>query len=274
MPNPLAHPAASIPFTRAGLIFSALLLGSFSPDLGYLVLHISYLDSRPPPFFMNTASGLVLFDVPAAFVLLWLFHTLLKWPLLSLLPESLQRRLFKPAQGFSFAPLQRFGLILLSLFVGSLTHVIWDSFTHEEGWTVKHVPFLSAPISGLPLYAILQNLGSLLGIILLTYWALRWLDTAPQSDQLPCQVSPKARFTWFGLATISLAVLDGPIFYSRLMTGSRLIGEHFLMDRIFVLPVLIISLFIGIYCVTWMIVFNKNVRSLNSNSPRSNMLTK
>ncbi len=156
MPNPIAHPAASIPFTRAGLVFSALVIGSVSPDFGYLI-------PLPTPFFMYTAPGLILFDVPVGFVLLWLFHALAKWPLLSALPESLQRRMFKPAQGFSFGPLKHFGLILLSLLVGSLTHVIWDSFTHDYGWMVQQFALLSIPIGGTPLYAILQNLGTLLG---------------------------------------------------------------------------------------------------------------
>ena len=54
MPNPIAHPAASIPFTRLGLVFSALVIGSISPDFGYLVLHVSYFGSLLTPFFMNT----------------------------------------------------------------------------------------------------------------------------------------------------------------------------------------------------------------------------
>src|SRR6266545_2964691 len=101
MPNPIAHPAASIPFTKIGMVFSALVAGSISPDFGYFA-------PLPTPFFMYTIPGLILFDVPVGLVLLWLFHVLIKWPLLSLVPISLQRRLCEQAQGFSFGPLKRF----------------------------------------------------------------------------------------------------------------------------------------------------------------------
>src|SRR5689334_1125521 len=104
MPNPLAHPAASIPFTRAGLVFSALVAGSLSPDFGYFI-------DQPRPYYMYTVPGLLLFDVPMAFALLWGFHALAKWPLLSLLPIDWQRRLYRHAQGFSFGPPKRFLLI-------------------------------------------------------------------------------------------------------------------------------------------------------------------
>src|SRR5689334_8296501 len=152
MPNPIAHPAAAIPFARVGLVFSALVVGSIAPDFGYFF-------ELPEGYFMYTVPGLILFDVPIGLVLLWLFHTLLKWPLLSLLPISLQGRLFKYAQGFSFGPFKRFLLILLSLLIGSLTHVVWDSFTHDYGWMVEHFSILRAPIVGTPLYTNLQNLG-------------------------------------------------------------------------------------------------------------------
>ena len=263
MPNPIAHPAASIPFTRLGLVFSALVIASISPDFGYLVLHFSYFRSLLTPFFMNTIWGLIFFDVPMALVLLWFFHTFMKWPLLSLLPESLQRRLFKHAQEFSFGTIRHFGVILISLLVGSLTHVIWDSFTHESGWTVKHFTLLSTPINGIPLYTVLQNLGTVLGLTLLIYWTIKWLRTAPQSDQLAWHFPVKVRRIIFALTIAALAITEGMIIYPRVVTGSRLLGEHYMMDSIIVLPVLIMSFFVGTYCVAWMIVFNKNIRRVN-----------
>ena len=262
MPNPIAHPAASIPFTRLGLVFSALVIGSISPDFGYLVLHSSYFSSRLTPFFMNTAWGLVVFDVPVGLVLLWLFHTVVKWPLLSLLPESLQHRLFKHAHGFSFRPLRHFALILLSLLVGSLTHVIWDSFTHQRGWTVEHVALLRISINGVPLYTILQNLGTVLGIAVLLYWTIKWRRIAPQSDQLSWQFPCKVRRIFFTLTIATLAIAEGIIIYPRVMNGSSLVSEHYMMDSIIVVPVFIICFLIGTYCMAWIITFHKNIRSM------------
>ena len=260
MPNPIAHPAAAIPFTKSGLIFSALVIGSISPDFGYLVLHLSYFSSLLTPFFMNTTWGLILFDVPMALVLLWFFQSFVKWPLLSLLPESLQRRLFKHAQGFSFGPIRHFSVILISLLVGSLTHVIWDSFTHKSGWIVEHLTLLSTSINGVPLYTILQNLGTLSGIIALIYWTIKWLRTAPQSEQLPWHFPRKVPTIFFALTIAALAIVEGIVMYTRVMAGSRLLGDHYMMDSIIVAPVLIISIFVGTYCLAWMMAFNKNLR--------------
>ncbi len=253
MPNPIAHPAASIPFSRVGLVFSALVIASVAPDFGYLI-------PLPGPYFMYTAPGLILFDVPVGFVLLWLFHALVKWPLLSALPERLQRRLVRPAQGFSFGPLKHFGIILLSLLVGSLTHVIWDSFTHDYGWMVEQFAFLSIPIGGTPLYTILQDLGTLVGIGLLAYWFIRWIPTAPQSDQLPARFSGRIRTLFLVLAFVSLAVVEGAIIYSRVMTGSWFAGGHFLMRSITISAAFIISIFVGVYCLAWTIAFHKTIR--------------
>jgi hypothetical protein len=257
MPNPIAHPAAAIPFTKVGLVFSALVAGSLSPDFGYFVDWYT-------PFYMYTLPGLILFDVPVGLVLLWGFHTFAKWPLLSLLPANLQRRLFKHAQGFSFGPPKRFLLIVLSLLVGSITHVIWDSFTHIYGWMVEQFGFLSIRVGGIPLYTLLQNLGSLVGIGLLIYWFVRWLPHAPQSDQLPPRFSGTFQLIFFSLATASLAVVEGRIIYLRFVTGSHIIGGHHLLGITLFSGVFITVFFTGIYCLAWMIAFYKTIRSARS----------
>ena len=253
MPNPIAHPAASIPFAKAGMVFSALVIGSISPDFGYLF-------PLPTPYYMYNITGLILFDVPVGFVLLFLFHALVKWPLLSLLPVSLQRRLFKQAQGFSFAPLKHLGLILLSLLVGSLTHIIWDSFTHEYGWIVEQFAFFSIPINGTPLYTILQNLSSIIGLIVLLYWFITWLQTAPKSDQLLARFSNGIRTLFLTLTLVSLAVVEGTILYFRISTGSRFVSGHFFLGSTIFSAIFIISFFAGIYCLAWMIAFHKTIR--------------
>jgi hypothetical protein len=253
MPNPIAHPAASVPFAKAGMVFSAMVIGSISPDFGYII-------PTPISFFMYTAPGLFLFDLPVGLVLLWSFHTLVKWPVLSVLPVSLQRRLFKSAQGFSFGPPKRFGLILLSLLVGSATHVIWDSFTHDYGWVVEHFAFLSTPVSGIPLYTILQNLSTILGIGLLVYWFIKWLPTAPQSDQMLAQFSDVIRKIFFALAAVSIGLVEGAIVYLSFVTESRFMHGHFLIEGMFVSAVFVISFFLGIYSLAWTIVFHKTIR--------------
>jgi hypothetical protein len=253
MPNPLAHPAASIPFTKVGFVFSALVFGSISPDFGYFI-------RLPGSFFMYTVPGLILFDMPVGLGLLWVFHTLLKWPLLSLLPAALQRCLIKQASGFSFGPLKRFGLIVLSLLVGSLTHVIWDSFTHDYGWMVKQLVFLSISIRGIPLYDILQNLSTIFGVAILIYWFVKWLPVAPQSDHLLPHFSGAVRIIFIVLLIFSLAIVESSIIYLRLSSGSRYASGHFLLGSTTFSAVIIVSFFMGMYCLAWMVAFHKAIQ--------------
>jgi hypothetical protein len=257
MPSPLAHPAASIPFTKVGLVFSALVIGSIAPDCGYFF-------NLPGAYFMYTPLGIVTFDVPMGLLLLWLFHVIAKWPLLSLLPRDWQRRLYKHAQGFTWGPIKHFGVILLSLLVGSITHVILDSFTHEYGWTVERFSFLSTSIGGIPLYDILQNLGSLVGIGLLVYWFIRWLPKQPQGDQLPPRFSFKITALFAGLALLSIALVDGGIFYARYLARTADAHLRMLSFRGLVFSTgFLVLFFAGIYCLVWMISFYKTLRGAN-----------
>ena len=253
MPNPIAHPAVAVPFTRAGLVLSALVIGSIAPDFGYAI-------PLTNPYFMNTALGLILFDVPAGSALLWLFHTFVKWPLLSAAPDSLQRRLFRPAREFSFGPPKRFGMIVLSLLVGSITHVIWDSFTHEWGWMVEHFAPLRISLEGMPLYAILQVLGSVFGVCLLAYWILQWLPTASQSNELPARFSSRVRMVFLVLVATSLVSFEGATIYAGFTPGTQLVREHGLVHGLTLTAVLILSFYAGAYCLAWMIAFRRTIR--------------
>ena len=65
----------------------------------------------------------------------------------------------------------------LALIVGVWTHLLWDSFTHPEGWMVRRVAALSAPVtfgsySG-PLCHLLQYLSSVFGLIVMAIWYWR-----------------------------------------------------------------------------------------------------
>src|SRR5512137_50649 len=116
MPFTLAHPAAAVPLARKGLVLSALVVGSMSPDFGYF-LHLG-TDRR-----VDHSMPFVLFlGVPMSLAVLWAYHIILKRPLLSLLPAAHQQRLVSLAAGFTFAPVSRFLLVALSTIAGALTH--------------------------------------------------------------------------------------------------------------------------------------------------------
>jgi len=216
MPFTLAHPAAAVPLTRWSLPLSALVIGSLSPDFVYFIC-LSAAGN-----FGHTLPGLFLMDLPAGLVGLWLFHTLLKYPLLILLPVNHQKRLWVVAQGFRFGPGRQFLLILLALLIGAMTHILWDSFTHGNRWIVQN-SFLSASLlvpsyGDLKIYRLLQHSSTLIGSGLLIYWYSRWLRaTLPVPVEPPRHLAETTKLWLVGLMglgamTIALlySLLSGP----------------------------------------------------------------
>ena len=166
MPLTFAHPAAVLPFRRCGLPFSGLVVGSIAPDLEY-VLHLA-----PRSEVSHTALGLLVFCVPAGMIGLWLFHRVWVRPMADLLGSSPHDRMGCGAPAFAFWPVRRFAVLCAAIVVGSMTHVAWDSFTHQHGWLVQNVPSLSRLVletkwGPIPLYKMLQHGSSAVGLAVL-----------------------------------------------------------------------------------------------------------
>lgn len=168
--------------------------------------------------FGHTLTGLVIFCVPVGLVILWVFHTFLKYPLLSLFPISHQERLLPIAHPFRFFPWQGFLLIILSLLIAALTHLIWDSFTHSNRWGVQQWSFLNTTIvettyGAIKGYKILQYMSTLVGAVLLFYLYWRWLKQAPRRLIPPSiQLAFKTKLfiiLFIGLSSSFLAIIYG-----------------------------------------------------------------
>lgn len=180
MPFTLAHPAITIPLKRF-LPFSALIVGSLSPDFEYL------FRLTPVSKFSHTLSGIFYFCIPVSLVFLWLFHSVVKYPVLALFPSLVRRRFQSCSKKFSFFPLPRLFIIILALVVGAFSHILWDSFTHESGWVVSKLPLLQASLFNLDkheikLYKLLQHGSSAVGLSLITYCFLKWFNNKPVDE--------------------------------------------------------------------------------------------
>ena len=181
MPLTFSHPVAAIPFRRCGLILSALVIGSMSPDFEY------FLRLSPGFHFGHTLPGLVLFCIPSGLTALLLFHAVIKYPLFSLLPKSHQERVYSVLNAFSCRSLKDLFLIIISLFLGACTHVFWDAFTHSYGWAVRQFPILTLPLLDTPqgtlrMYKVLQHGSTIFGGLLLLYWYVKWIKNAPRTS--------------------------------------------------------------------------------------------
>ncbi|MYY11935.1 DUF4184 family protein [Streptomyces sp. SID4919] len=205
MPFTLSHPAAVLPLLRPPFVPVALVAGAMAPDtpyfLGTLGIPLSAGDWYEP--FLNATTshsplGALTVSLPVALALAagWL---LLRGPVTELLPRPAPRPApapTAPAPALTPAPtasatesaaavsvavsasdpwvrrvadvVRRGGWLLLSALIGVATHLLWDSFTHLDGYVVTRVAFLreSGP-GGTTVARLLQHLSTVVGLALL-----------------------------------------------------------------------------------------------------------
>ncbi|MER6202607.1 DUF4184 family protein [Streptomyces sp. NPDC001586] len=218
MPFTLSHAAAVLPAirrtgrARGPLVASALVLGSFAPDTFYftdaVVEGVMAYGS-----FTHSLAGVFTLDavLTAALVGCWL---LLREPLIALLPRGWRGRVHTFVRGEEWRERRRLPALAawfyVSAVVGSLTHVVWDSFTHIDRWGTNAVPELEEPLAfDLPLYSYLQYGTSAIAacaLLWFTVTALRRLPASPAPASVP--VLGRAEI-WGALALVVGCVAAG-----------------------------------------------------------------
>ena len=178
MPFTGSHPAAVLPLLGLGLAPSALVIGSMSPDIPYFA---------PGPFdsrFTHSLVGVVTADVVLSLVVYAVWHALLAPAGVSVAPQSLRRRLpadAAPGLRRRLASPRLVLLVAVACAVGALTHVLWDSFTHEGRWGARHIPWLGEQHGALPGYLWAQYASGVLGAVVLVVWCVRWWRSTPHT---------------------------------------------------------------------------------------------
>ncbi|MEU9029566.1 DUF4184 family protein [Streptomyces sp. NPDC048383] len=232
MPFTLSHAAAVLPAVRrtgrarGPLVASALVLGSFAPDV-FFFLDSFVEGAMAYGSFTHSLAGIVTVDAVLTVVLAagWL---LLREPLVALLPRRLQGRVHAFVRGEHWRGRRPSSLALwfyLSAVVGSLTHVGWDSFTHPDRWGTNALPVLGEPFAfGLPLYSWVQYGTSALAAGVLCWFtatALRRLPDGPAPASVP--VLGRVEF-WGAVALFAVCVTVG--------VTTRVIRWYTFFDRI------------------------------------------
>jgi len=232
LPFTLSHPAAVVPIRRY-LVFSAAVVGSLAPDFRY------FLNLAPHGHFGHSFKGVFLFCLPVSLIVLWIFQQFMKLPLISLAPKSHQERFVGFAKPFCWRGVRRFGLIVISIVLGSIIHLAWDAFTHDRGLVVRNVPDLRTPLEEFgthrPIYNVLQHGSSLLGLALLAFWYWRWFKRTP-----PQPVPPQLR-----MSTRAKHWITGSILV--IATGSSAVYAYFYSYHLASL-----GIFVGTFAVTSM----------------------
>jgi len=116
----------------------------------------------------------------------------------------------------------------VSIILGVWTHLLWDSFTHTDGWMVRRVAALSAPVifgwyNGTVCH-VLQYLSSAFGLAAMTLWYRRLPAPlaapagpgAPRSSVGPVLTLVAAAAILIGAVQATQAFTHMPVIYRTL----------------------------------------------------------
>jgi len=215
MPFTFSHAAVALPFLKNKRVSATgLLIGTFAPDLEF------FFRMRMQSEISHKFSGVFLIDLPLSILVVLLFHQIIKKPLLTNLPLFFQQRLetLKYSDWLSYFNKNK-TTVFFSFFVGVLTHLIWDSMTHWDGYLVLRSTFLNEKISHVACYDILQYLSSLIGLFFISLYF-------KQQTKVPVSTLQISSFYWCGIGLISglCIVLRFVLVTNRNTIGDILVG--------------------------------------------------
>ena len=167
MPFTLSHPAIVLPF-RKYFSVTGLVFGSMSPDFEY------FIRMQIKNEIGHTIVGILVFCLPMSILFSFIFHYGIKVSLIQNCPLFLKRR-WQGFEDFDWGIYfkKNWLNVVISIMIGSFSHIFWDSFTHYDGVIVYHFPILQIEIYKIEIYRILQHSSSFLGALYIFYIVYR-----------------------------------------------------------------------------------------------------
>lgn len=174
MPFTLAHPGAVVFIKNKHLNLNGLILGAMAPDFMYFLLF------SPSSHFGHTLLGALILNMPLCFLLNYIYCKYVKEAFILNLPRKISRNYsFFIENHRNKTTLREAFIFAYSSILGMVTHAFWDAFTHDTGYFVTRLNFLTNSIDLLGhqiyIYKIAQHGSTLLGftVILLFLYKMR-----------------------------------------------------------------------------------------------------
>lgn len=194
MPFTPAHAAVVIPLRRLGLPLSALVAGATVPDVPM------FLPARPGYGVTHSLWAVLTLDVVLAAGAVWLWFTVVRDPFADVTPWVRDR--VPPTARLTA---RQWALVPAAAAVGALTHVVWDSATHEGRWIADAVPWLATEHAGQTGAQWAQWTSGGLGLAVVVGYTVWWLAQRPAGAR-PARVAYPV--VWF-LSPSAVALLAG-----------------------------------------------------------------
>ena len=211
MPFTFCHPAIILPLNKLGekrISLTGLVIGSIVPDFEYFIRMNVYSK------YSHTLPGVFYFDLPLALLLTFIFHYSLRTKLMDNLPQMIRSR-WVNCRDFKWVSYVKHHwiVVIYSILLGVFSHLLWDSFTHRDGYFVSHIRSLQVNIflfgHPLPGYKIAQHLSSFAGFIII----------AGAVYSMPAEKVSKRQGKWRFWFQIFLCA--GSIVFFRMVAGGR-----------------------------------------------------
>jgi len=175
MPFTFSHPAIILPLhylPRRLFSLTGLIIGSLTPDFEY------FIRMRVQSNYSHTLAGIFWFDLPLAIILSFIFHNIVRDQLYNNLPKEIQMRVLVFTQfNWNNYFKQKWAVVLISILIGVISHIFWDSFTHHHGYFVNYIPELKNAViicgTTIPFLKIAQHLSSFIGAIIIMFAILK-----------------------------------------------------------------------------------------------------
>lgn len=212
MPFTLSHPAIILPFNKflkKYLYVSAIVIGSMAPDFEY------FIRLRPVSQIGHTVLGIFIFDLPLVLLVWFIWEKLVKTALVRNLPHPFDVRYSRYASDtHSISSAKNLIIFIVSALVGIFSHFFWDFFTHFSPLLQAILPtLLNATAFGMPVYRILQQISTVVGLLVVIGYLLSYKDVS--NDQA---LSAKNKFFFWLWFILSTGIFFGLFFYIRLQT--------------------------------------------------------
>jgi hypothetical protein len=157
-----------------------MVVGCLSPDFEY------FLRLAPRSNFGHTWLGVLISDLPLSLIMLWLYQSYARPGLYKAAPGLFPFREESLKERFAIGGWKQLMLIVASILLGAVTHIFWDSFTHNGSWPYAHLAWLGVtvplPFRPMEVYDVLQYASSLVGVVILFVLWGRWLGVRGRRD--------------------------------------------------------------------------------------------
>ncbi|GAA2537352.1 DUF4184 family protein [Microbacterium mitrae] len=211
MPFTVSHAVVALPFLRTPLIPGAIAIGAMAPDLPLFVRQVV------PSYSTTHNLEAIAITLVLALLLFVLWRLVLRPAAAHLVPGAIAERLPQDWQQSTRQTLResfvrprthatvggttvQVAVALASLALGIVSHVVWDSFTHEGR---QDYAWLAADWGPLPAFKWLQHGSSLISLVVLAVWGVWWLS---RRERVPVasRLRPAVRIVWLSALPVFL----------------------------------------------------------------------